>query len=56
MPEIFKFEQKLIDYKLCHDKNDLIMRRFDEALLNKCDKNSIQKLYMYVDGKFFLKT
>jgi len=44
IPEIAKFELKIIDFQLTADKNNLIMRNFDEALSKKAEKNSTNQL------------
>ena len=41
VPEIARFEQKIIDFNLEIDKNYLIIRRFDENLATKVEKCTI---------------
>lgn len=42
VPELARFEQKIIDFNLEMDKNSLILRRFDENLANKAEKSIIE--------------
>jgi len=42
LPELAKFEQKIIDFNLEIEKNSLILRRFDENLANKAEKSTIE--------------
>ena len=55
LPEIVKFESKLIDYSCELDKLNEIIKRFDECLIAKCDKYSLKKFRDYVDDSFVLK-
>ena len=51
MPEIVKFEQKVIDFSGEIEKYKLIMRKFDEQISHKAEKNSLYLIYKYVDEK-----
>lgn len=42
VPEIARFEQKIIDFNLEVDQSNLIIRRFDENMANKAEKSSIE--------------
>ena len=42
VPELARFESKIIDFILEIDKNSLIIRRFDENLANKAEKTTIE--------------
>ena len=55
IPEILKFEQKLIDFEQNQSKLNLIMRSFDEFITLKADKISINELYKYCDESFTIK-
>ena len=55
MPEIAKFEQKVIDFKYDIEKCNLIIRKFDEDLTHKIDKTALNVLQAYCDDRFELK-
>ena len=55
LPELAKFEQKIIDFNLEIEKNSLILRRFDENLANKAEKSTIEQLYNHLDIKYASK-
>lgn len=38
IPEIAKFEVKIIDFESFINDSKLIIRQFDEVMTNKCDK------------------
>ena len=46
IPEIAKFEQKIMDFEVNVQKNDLIIRQFDETIAHKSDKILLEKLKM----------
>ena len=46
MPEIVKMEQRIIDFQETIDKSNIIIRRFDENILNKVDKTMLQEFEM----------
>ena len=52
IPELARFEQKIIDFQLELDKNNMIIFRFDENLAAKAEKNSIDKLYKYCNENY----
>lgn len=52
MPELARFEQKILDFSLQVDQIKLIIRRFDETVTQKADKNSIDMIYAYCDKNF----
>ena len=49
VPELARFESKIIDFNLEIDKNSLIIRRFDENLANKAEKTTIEQLYNHLN-------
>lgn len=55
IPEIAKFEQKMINYETEVAKMNMIMRRFDETLSLKANKTVIDKLQEYMDNTFTTK-
>lgn len=55
LPEILKFEQKLINYQGEIDRTHLIIRKFDEQMISKAEKNAVDKIYRYIDENFQTK-
>ena len=55
IPELAKFEQKIIDYEGELRKLELIIRKFDETLSIKCNKTVVDKLYEYIANTFATK-
>ena len=51
MPEISKFEQKLMDFYTEIKKFCLIISKFDEDLTQKVDKSHLKLIYDYCDQK-----
>ena len=45
IPEIEKFEEKIIDYNLELEKIHIILRRFDEIMSEKASKLNIKEVY-----------
>ena len=41
LPELAKFEQKIANFQLEYDKNQLVIGRFDEVVATKSSKNQI---------------
>ena len=50
-----KFEQKILNYEAELNKVNLIIRKFDENLAQKCGKTVIDELYKYTDVQFAQK-
>lgn len=48
VPEISKFETKIVEFEVNRDQNGEIIRRFDEHLLQKSDKIAIGDLYVHI--------
>lgn len=48
IPELAKFEQRIIDFQREIDRNAEIMRRFDEVIGQKSNKQSVKKVYEYI--------
>eukprot|EP00347_Sterkiella_histriomuscorum_P005859 403355004 len=48
VPEIQKFEQKLIDFTQDMEKNQFIVRRFDEIISDKASKMNIKEVYQHI--------
>jgi hypothetical protein len=44
MPEIKKFEDKIINFSISLEKTDIIMRRFDEIMTEKASKMDLRDL------------
>lgn len=55
IPELARFEQRIIDFQLELDKNKLIICRFDETLTTKADKISIENLYNHCSERYSSK-
>lgn len=51
LPEIAKFEQKIINFQAENDKHIDIINRFDEHLTQKSSKQAIVELYDYIKDK-----
>ena len=47
IPEIAKFEGKLMRFDETINQNQTIIRQFDEHLMNKCDKLALQQFDQY---------
>ena len=52
IPELAKFETKIINCETEINKMHLIMRKFDETLALKASKTVVSKVYEYTDQKF----
>ena len=44
MPEIAKFEQRMMDFDQNIDKNNQIIRKFDETIAHKSDKIVVEQI------------
>ena len=45
MPEIKKFEEKIVDFSIDIETIQIIVRRFDEIISDKASKLDIDKVY-----------
>ena len=50
IPEISKFESKILDFQFEIDKCCLVIRKLDEAIMLKAEKASLNTLYEYIDN------
>jgi hypothetical protein len=48
VPEIQKFEQKIIDFTQEMEKNKFMIRRFDEVLSEKASKLNIKEVFQHI--------
>ena len=55
MPEISKFEDKLKENNDHNDKLDMCIRRIDEVICTKTDRNTMKEFREYVDKQFITK-
>lgn len=55
IPEISRFEQRLIDFDASLKQQELILHRFDELVTIKADKVSIMKLYKHIKDETVIK-
>ena len=55
LPEIQKFEEKLMGFSLTIDQSNKIIRKFDENLTHKSDKVALKEIRAYVDATFAQK-
>ena len=44
LPELSKFEERLIQYNSVLEKNDIILRRYDEVITEKASKHDVKDL------------
>ena len=44
MPQLAKFDQRLVDFADQMERFNLILRQFDEIMINKVEKSSIKEL------------
>ena len=56
IPEIAKFEQKIINFNTAIEKNHLIIREFDNSMSQKVNKVTLQEFQHYCDQMFARKT
>lgn len=56
IPEIAKFEEKILGFQLAIDQSNTIIRQFDENLTQKCDKLALKQMRKYVDCTFAEKS
>lgn len=52
IPEIAKFEQKIMNFETTFEQNNLIMRQFDEVIAHKCDKLLLEQMKNEFSEKF----
>ena len=52
IPEISKFEERLIEFQIQFEKNAAIICNFDRDIALKADKLQVENLYDYLDGRF----
>lgn len=50
MPEIKKFEEKIVDFSIDIEKMQIIVRRFDEIISEKASKLDIEHVYQHIKG------
>ena len=55
MPEISKFEDKLKENNDHNNKLDMCIRRIDEVICTKTDRNTMKEFREYVDKQFITK-
>ena len=55
VPEIAKFEGKLIEFTYQNQQTENIIRRFDENLTNKADKYGLKNVYDYLNKTYIPK-
>ena len=55
MPEISKFEDKLKENNDHNNKLDLCIRRIDEVICTKTDRNTMKEFREYVDKQFITR-
>ena len=56
IPEIAKFEQKIINFNTTIEKNHLIIREFDNSMSQKVNKVTLQEFQHYAETTFARKT
>jgi len=44
IPEISKFENRLLDFEIDHEKNCRIIRQYDETIAHKSDKIMLDRM------------
>jgi len=52
VPEIIKFESKIMDYQADLNNMKVIVRKFDEDITKKADKHSIKTVYATINSDF----
>ena len=52
LPEIAKFEQRIIELDSLHEKNNLIIREFDNSIAQKASKFSFKEFSKFVDQNY----
>lgn len=52
IPEIAKFESRLIELDSLYEKNNLIIREFDNSLAQKASKFSFKEFTKFVDQNY----
>lgn len=52
MPEIAKFEEKILNFSADVELTKEIIRKFDEDMMNKCDKLQLKAIQDTVDTWF----
>lgn len=55
IPEIAKFEQRIIDFETQVEKTNLIMRQFDETIAHKSDKILVEQIKLDCNNNFASK-
>lgn len=55
IPQLAKFEQKMINYDTEYTKITQVIARFDENLLKKANKQSLDDLYIHLEKTFAQK-
>ena len=56
LPEIAKFEQKIINFQTETEQHVAVLNRFDENLTQKCSKQALTDLYDYIQEKCILES
>ena len=55
IPQLAKFEQRIIEFTLAQDQSQHIIRRFDETIAQKSSKQAVHDVYTFLEKKYASK-